>query len=223
MLALSSEGSIPSAISSLLLEFDISLPTDKNTVTVDHFHYDTVSAAEKHDVILLPRPSSTNTLTKLFGGAGLVAFPRAVAQTLGNESPLLNSIVSAESTTYTYISKDEAETSDDPFAVGNQIALVSTMQARNSARFTTFGSVEALENKWFDATARLPAGQKQKVVNRDFAKQVTEWAFKETGVLKVQSVSHYLTEYASIANSTDVDQAKNLNPKIYRVKNDVVS
>ena len=223
MLALSSEGSIPSAISSLLLEFDISLPTDKNTVTIDHFHYDTVSAADKHDVLLLPRPSSSDNVKRLFGGTGLVAFPRAVAQTLGNESPLLNSIVSAKSTTYTYNSKDEAETSDDPFAVGNQIALVSTLQARNSARFTVFGSVEALENKWFEATARIPAGQKQKVVNRDFAKQVSEWAFKETGVLKVQSVSHYLTEHASIANSTNVDQAKNLNPKIYRVKNDVVS
>ena len=223
MLVLAADGSIPSAISSLLLEFGVSLPPDKGTVIVDHFEYDTISAAETHDVLLLPRPSSLSGRKNLFGGEGYVAFPRAVAQTLGNETPLLNAIISARSTAYTYNLKDEKDTSEDPFAVGSQIALVSTIQARNSARFTIFGSLEALEDKWFDASVKLPTSKKIKSANRDFAKQVSSWAFKEAGVVKVQSVSHYLTEYADIARNKSIDHAESLSPHIYRVKNDIVS
>lgn len=223
MTVLSSDSSVPSGISSLLLEFDINLPTDKNTLTVDHFNYDTISAAEKHDTLLLSRPSYPRSDVKnFFSGEGLVAFPGAVAQVLGNSSPLLNAILKAKDTTYTYNPKDEKETSEDPFAVGQEISLVSTMQGRNSARFTVFGSLEALEDKWFDANVQLPSAKKGKSANRDFAKQVTEWAFKETGVLKVQGVQHYLTEMSEEARNKSIDQVKNLNPPIYRVKNDVV-
>ena len=223
MTVLSSESSIPSGISSLLLEFDINLPTDKNTLTVDHFNYDTTSASDKHDVLLLPRPlASRQDIKSFFSGEGLVAFPRAVAQVLGNASPLLNSILNAKDTTYTYNPKDEKETSEDPFAVGSEISLVSAMQGRNSARFTVFGSLEALEDKWFDADVQLLSGKKAKSGNRDFAKQVTEWTFKETGVLNVQSVQHYLTENSEEARNKSIEQVKNLNPSIYRVKNDVV-
>jgi oligosaccharyltransferase complex subunit beta len=223
MLALSSETPVTSTISSLLLEFDISLPSDKNTVTVDHFNYDIGSAAEQHDVLVLPRPTfSRKDIKNFFGGDGVVAFPRSVAQTLGNSSPLLNPILRGKSTTYTYNPKEEKETSEEPFAVGQQISLVSALQARNSARFTVFGSLEALEDKWFDSSVQIPSGKKVKTVNRDFAKQVSQWAFKETGVLKIQSTQHYLTEHTEQARNNSIDQVKNLNPKIYRVKNDVV-
>ena len=223
MLVLAADGSIPSAISSLLLEFGVSLPADKGTVIIDHFEHDTISAAETHDVLILPRPSTLSGRKNFFGGEGYVAFPRAVAQTLGNETPLLDAIISAKNTAYTYNPKDEKDMSEDPFAVGSQIALVSTVQARNSARFTVFGSLEALEDKWFDANIKLSTSKKVKSANRDFAKQVSSWAFKETGVVKVQSVSHYLTEHTNIARNTSIEQAKSLSPRIYRVKNDVVS
>jgi oligosaccharyltransferase complex subunit beta len=224
LLALSGETSTPVAISSLLLELDIALPTDKGTVTVDHFNYDTLSATEKHDVLLLSQPSPRRSDVKsFFGGSGLVAFPRAVSQVLANSTPLLNSILKAKSTTYTYNTKDDAETVEDPFAVGEQISLVTAMQARNSARFTVFGSAEALQNSWFDASVKGVKGGESKTANRQFAKQVTQWAFKETGVLKVGQVQHYLTEVSPEAGNNSVSKVGNLNPTIYRIKNDVVS
>ncbi|KAJ8122128.1 hypothetical protein ONZ43_g1599 [Nemania bipapillata] len=54
LLALSGSSSVPTSLISTLLEFDIHLPADRQGLVVDHFNYDTASASEKHDVLLLP-------------------------------------------------------------------------------------------------------------------------------------------------------------------------
>jgi oligosaccharyltransferase complex subunit beta len=90
------------------------------------------------------------------------------------------------------------------------------MQARNSARFTVLGSVEALEDEWFSASVKAPGGKKTPTVNREFAKQLTAWTFKETGVLKVEKIEHHLATEGEVT-------AEDLNPKIYRIKNETVS
>ena len=188
-------------------------------------NYDTLSSAEKHDVLLLPQPSTLRPDVKnFFGGYGTLALPRAVAQELGNASPLLAPILRAKETAYSYNPKDDAQSVEDPFVVGEQISLVTAMQARNSARFTVFGSVEALENKWFDANVKVRDAPQTTTANREFAKQVTAWTFMETGVLKVGRVEHHLSSIAIDAKGNDsVTQLGYLNPKIYRIKNDVVS
>ncbi|KAK4561238.1 oligosaccharyl transferase glycoprotein complex, beta subunit [Recurvomyces mirabilis] len=229
LLTFSSEVGVPSAISSLLLELDISLPADRNSLVVDHFNYDTKTAAEGHDVLLLPSPKQANSAVKdYFSVDSLVAFPHAVGQVLGHASPLLSSILKAPSTAYTYNPKDDSGDSlEDVFASGNQITLVSAFQARNSARFTVLGSAEALEDKWFDAAVQTPgAGKKsEKTGNKAFAEKVSAWTFKEAGVLKVESVSHYLNEgpQSELTNSSSaLGQANvDLNPTIYRIKNSV--
>ena len=225
LLTLSADSPTPTSISSLLLELDIHLPPDRDSLVVDHFNYDTASASEKHDVLLLPQGSRLRTDVKnYFGGDGIIAFPRAVAQELGNTSPLLAPILRAKSTAYSYNPKDEAEVVEDPFATGEQILLVSSMQARNSARFTVFGSAEALENTWFAGNVKSVDGKSIKTANREFGKQVTAWTFMELGVLKVGRVEHHLSSITGNAAGNDsVAQLGYLNPTIYRVKNDVVS
>jgi oligosaccharyltransferase complex subunit beta len=227
LLTLSSSQPTPSGLVSLLLELDIHLPTDRNALVVDHFNYDTLSASEQHDVILIPRPDALRPDVKNFfrgegKGGEYIAFPRGVGQTLGNESPLLAPILRAPRTTYSYNPKDDVEGIEDPFAVGQQLSLVSVMQARNSARFTVIGSAEMLENKWFDAKVKRSVGMDGagknakdiKTSNRAFAKEVSGWTFNEIGVLKVGRIEHYLN---------DEGQTNVTNPKIYRVKNQVVS
>ena len=123
---------------------------------------------------------------------------------------------------YSYNPKDDIEGVEDPFAVGPQLSLITTMQARNSARFTVIGSAEMLEDKWFDAKVKRSvgmggAGSDAKTVstaNQEFIKEVTGWTFGEIGVLQVFNIEHYLNESGVRSNVT--------NPKIYRVKNDVV-
>jgi oligosaccharyltransferase complex subunit beta len=226
LLALSASNPTPSGLVSLLLELDIHLSPDRTSVVVDHFNYDTLSAAESHDVILTPRPDALRPdIKNFFGGddSDVIAFPRAVGQTLGNNSPLLAPILRAPRTAYMYNPKDEADGAEDPFAVGAQLALITSMQARNSARFTVIGSAEMLEDTWFDAKVKCSIGvdgaganaKQVKTANQAFAKQVTGWTFNEIGVLKVGQITHFLNEDGIQSNIT--------NPKIYRVKNEVVS
>ncbi|KAL8767795.1 MAG: hypothetical protein Q9209_005789 [Squamulea sp. 1 TL-2023] len=223
LLTLSAESPVPSAISSLLLELDIHLPPDRTSLVVDHFNHDTNSASEKHDVLILPKPSALRSDVKnYFGGGGVIAFPQSVAQELGSSSPLLTPILRAPETAYSYNPKEETETVEEPFAVGGQISLVSSMQARNSARFTVLGSVEALKDAWFDRAVKIPEGKAVKTSNRAFAKSLTAWTFMETGVLKVGKVEHHLsTILESKAGNDSIEQSGYLNPKIYRIKNDV--
>ncbi|KAK4542533.1 hypothetical protein LTR36_006786 [Oleoguttula mirabilis] len=225
LLALSADHSVPSAISSLLLELDISLPPDRNSLVVDHFNHDTQQASEKHDVLLLSSPELAGK-KNFFSVDGLIAFPRAVGAVLGNASPLLSSILQAPSTAYTYNPKDEAEGVDDVFATGSQLSLVTAFQARNSARFAVLGSVEALEDTWFSATVQLPgtSSKSTPTSNRAFAQKLTQWTFMEAGVLRVGTVQHYLNEGAQkgASNSTEAAGAVlDVNPPIYRIKNDV--
>lgn len=228
LLALSGESAVPSAISSLLSELDIMLPQDRTSLVVDHFNYDTKSASENHDVLLLPSPNFVRKDVKnYFGVEGLVALPRAVGQLLGNASPLLAPVLRASENAYTYNPKDDAEGAEDPFATGNQISLVSAFQAVNSARFSVLGSSEALEDAWFDASVKLAGSDKpaSKTSNRAFAQKLSAWTFKEAGVLKAGPVTHFLNEGAqkNAANGTsDVALAGiEVNPGIYRIKNDV--
>lgn len=216
ILALSGKSSTSSAISSLLLEVDVHLSNDRSAVVVDHFNYDTVSATEKHDVLLLNRPGPLRPDVKaFFDGEGVLALPRVAPQTLGNTSPLISPILRAPETAYAYNPKEEIPAADDIEATGSQLNIVSALQSRNSARFTILGSVEALEDKWFSATVKTPGGKKTTTANREFAKQLTAWTFKETGVLKVDKIEHHLATNGEVS----VDD---LNPKIYRIKNETV-
>ncbi|RDW66699.1 hypothetical protein BP5796_09448 [Coleophoma crateriformis] len=225
LLTLSAITPTPTALVSLLLELDIHLPTERNALVVDHFNYDTLSASEKHDVVLLPRPDTIRPGVKNFfkgdgKGGEVIAFPRGVGQSLGNTSPLLTPVLRAPRTAYSYNPKDEAESLEDVFAAGPQLSLVTTMQARNSARFTVVGSAEMLEDGWFTGEVKRSVGmggvgtdaKKVKTCNQAFAKEITGWAFQEIGVLKVGKIEHRLNEGVR-SNIT--------NPKIYRVKNDV--
>lgn len=157
-----------------------------------------------------------------FGGDGVIVIPKAVGQTLGSGSPLIAPILKAPETAYVHNPKEDADAEPDVFATGSQIALVSAMQARNSARFTVLGSIEALKDKWFDAKVQVPGGQETKTVNKQFARQLLEWTFKEVGVLKAGRIEHHQVLDASkpVSNTTQVGFS---DPEIYRIKTDVVS
>jgi len=225
LLALSANTPTPTGIVSLLLELDIHIPSDRNSLIVDHFNYDAKSASEKHDVIVIPPPKALRPdLKNFFENKDSLAVPRTIGQTLGNTNPLLVPILRSPSTAYSYNPKDDTESVEDLFASGSQISFVSALQARNSARFAVVGSAEMLQNEWFDATVKHSnSGKETKTGNREFAKQLTGWAFKELGVLKVQRLQHHLNEGVSkgVFNETTFPISQ-LNPTIYRIKNDVV-
>lgn len=222
LLTLSSSSAVPSSIVSLLAELDIALPAERTGLVVDHFNHDVVSSAESHDVLLLPVPRPIrNDISDLFASGApsdtVLAFPHGVGASLGN-GPLLTPIVRAPSTAYSYNPKEQGEVlpADELFGAGSQLALVSGVQARNSARLALVGSAEMLSDAWFDASVQKVGEKAQlKTYNREFAKRIAGWTFQEIGVLRVNWVEHRLNE-AGVAHNES-------NPKMYRIKNNVVS
>ncbi|PWI68266.1 hypothetical protein PCL_02035 [Purpureocillium lilacinum] len=211
LVALSSTTPASTSLVSLLSELDITLPAERTGTVVDHFNYDTVSAPETHDTLVLDAPTSVRPgLKPYFDVGGVLALPHTAGHILG-QSHLLAPVLRAPSTAYSYNPKEQAETvdPDDLFAAGQQLALVSTMQARNSARLTVLGSAEMLQDKWFDAKVARGDDKKAKTENREFSKRVSGWTFQEIGVLRVNEIEHRLVG----SNET--------NPEIYRIKTDV--
>ncbi|KEY68612.1 hypothetical protein S7711_05792 [Stachybotrys chartarum IBT 7711] len=212
LVTLSSKSTTPSSIVSLLSELDVVLPTERISSVVDHFNYDTVSASDKHDVLVLDVPTNVRPGLKKYLElpGGVLAVPHAAAHALG-ASQLLTPILRAPRTAYSYNPREQAEVvdADELFAAGSQLGLVSVVQARNSARVTVLGSADLLQDKWFDAKVAKVGDKKVKTENREFARRLSGWTFQEVGVLRVNDVEHRLHG----DNET--------NPSIYRIKTKV--
>ncbi|SPO00074.1 related to oligosaccharyltransferase 48K subunit [Cephalotrichum gorgonifer] len=219
MVALSSDNVASSSITALLTELDISLPADRTGLVVDHFNYDVSSAADKHDTLLVSPPKPLKAGVKGYftpegDSAEPVVFPHGVGHLLG-QGHLLNPVLKAPDTAYSYNPQEQADGVDpaDLFAAGSQLGLVSTFQARNSARFTLVGSADMLTDKWFDAKVKPADGGKAVGTwNREFAKRISGWTFQEIGVVRVNWIEHHLNEAGEPSES---------NPHIYRVNNNV--
>lgn len=213
MVGLSSTTPTTSSLVSLLAELDVSLPAERTGTVVDHFNYDTISAAETHDVLVLDAAASPRAGVKPYFAlpdGAVLAVPHTAGHVLGN-SHLLTPILRAPDTAYSYNPKEQADTvePDELFAAGRQLALVSALQARNSARVSIIGA-EILQDKWLDAKVAKVGGKKTKTENKEFARRLSGWTFHEIGVLRVNDVQHRLV---------GSDEA---NPSLYRIKNDVV-
>lgn len=227
IVALSADLPVPTAVSTLLRELEIHVPPHRPEKVVDHHEHDEQSAAESHDVLLLPGTGLVRAGdSPLLEVAGTIAVPRAVGHRLGNDSPLLSRVLAASPNAYSYSAEDEDEGIEKVFGSGCQLGIVSVVQARNSARLAVVGSAEMLQNDWFDGTVKR-AGKVQKTANREFARKLFAWTYQELGVLRVGKLEHYLTDPASAApargsNGTSLAE-RAVNPKIYRIKNEVVS
>jgi len=213
MVALSATTPASTSTVAFLAELGISLPQERTGLVVDHFNYDTVSASEKHDTLVLHNSKPVrDDMSDVFSlrDDEVLALPHTVGHTLG-AGELLTPILRAPSTAYSYNPKEQTDAvdPDDLFAVGQQLALASAFQARNSARVTVLGSAEMLQDKWLDAKVALEGGSKVSTKNAEFAKTLTGWTFQELGVLRVDEIEHRLKD----SNET--------NPEIYRIKNEV--
>ncbi|OBS26215.1 hypothetical protein FPOA_00156 [Fusarium poae] len=212
LVTMSSTHVVPSTIDAVLGELDIILPDERTGKVVDHFTYDTISAAEDHDVLVLEAPRNLRPGRKDYfeiPGAFL-SVPHAVGHRLGNGA-LLTPVLRSPPTAYSYNPKEQNKTiePDELFAAGRQLNLVTVFQARNSARVTVIGAAEMLQDKSFDTKVARKGGKPQFPANREFVTNLGAWTFQELGVVRVNSIEHRL------------DGSNETNPEMYRVKNDV--
>jgi oligosaccharyltransferase complex subunit beta len=124
---------------------------------------------------------------------------RGVGMTSDAENPLVIDVLTATNTAYSY--DPESVMNEYPHSIGKATLLVAGLQARNNARVIFTGSVEMFSNEFFESpvqTVKAGSGLAsagdfyEKSGNEDLAKSLTQWVFKERGVLRVVEVNHHL-------------------------------
>ncbi|KAK6336183.1 oligosaccharyl transferase glycoprotein complex, beta subunit [Orbilia brochopaga] len=203
------DGSVPSAISELAGQVDVILPPKGFTV-VSHFDKaDPVDA--EHTTLLLDLPTFPDH-TKNYFASGDDSSAKIIYKGAGlavGNSPLVQPILTAPRFAYSYDAKEASGYADDEsvFSAGQQLTLVAGVQTRNNARITFVSGGDIFADASFTKIAKT----NKMSANRAFAKDVTAWTFKETGVLNVDVVEHWGVEFGPNI----------INGNVYRIKSDV--
>ncbi len=175
------------------LGMEVGLELDeRGTSVIDHLNYDvkdegehtliTVDSASLIDAPLIvgEKPSTPC----LYRGLGMVADP---------ENPLVLDIMTGTTTSYSYFPNEKIE--EYPHAVGKSTLLIAGLQARNNARVVFSGSIDFFSNKLFAVSvqkATQGSTEYKSSGNRQLASALTQWVFREKGVLRVGKVNHHL-------------------------------
>ena len=125
-------------------EFDIEFD-ERDTFVIDHFNYN-ISDDGKHTLLV-----SSNILNnEAILSKEVIEGPPVIFRGIGHKAgtvPLLTKIMWANDTAYSYETKDDQVVDQDPLAIGNDIGLVSVLQARNNARVAFVGSLEFFSDR----------------------------------------------------------------------------
>nr|CAG4648634.1 EOG090X05EE [Polyphemus pediculus] len=167
-------------------EFD-----EEGAAVIDHLNYDirdhgkhTLIVADPANLIKAPMIVGKDTSTPfLYRGTGLIA---------DKANPLVLEVLTASSTAYSY--KTDSPIEEYPHAVGKNTVLIAALQARNNARVVVSGSLDFFSDDFFTSAVQKALGGKffSKSGNQALSDALTQWVFKEEGVLRVGKVNHHL-------------------------------
>lgn len=167
------------------VEFD-----EANTAVIDHLNYD-VSDTGKHTLIVA-EPQNLISAKNIVGTKKYDPFLfRGVGMTADPDNPLVLDILHASWTAYSF--NPDEKIKEFPHAVGTNTLLIAGLQARNNARTLFVGSLDFFSDEFLtSAVQNANSGQKYKLSgNKDLAVALSQWVFKERGVLRVGEVKHH--------------------------------
>lgn len=81
-----------------------------------------------------------------------------------------------------------------PHAVGKSTVLVAALQGFNNARVVFSGSLDMFSDEFLSSPAQQGRSGAQRfdhAANADFVDSISQWVFKERGVLRYSDVRHY--------------------------------
>ncbi|CAI4222005.1 unnamed protein product [Auanema sp. JU1783] len=185
-------------------EFD-----ETDTAVIDHKNYDALLDDGFHTTIVAGKDQliksnlivgeTKNLNPILYKGSALVA---------GKNNHLRLEVLHASPSAYSY--KPAEPLMRNPSIAGKHAILVGAVQTRNNARVVFTGSLEMFSNKFINAQVHK-AGLTEKPVpsgNLALVTDLSKWALKETGVLRVKKVTHHLA-------------GKNIVPTEYTITDEV--
>ena len=166
-------------------EVGVELDEDGTNV-IDHLNFDvkdsghhTLVVADPANLINSDRIVGKQTESFLYRGLGMVTDP---------SNPLVLNILAGASTTYSHHPEDGIK--EYPHAVGRNTALIAGLQARNNARVVISGSMDFFSDEFFAANVEKVGMGSQKSGNAALAAALVSWCFQQTGVIRIDSVSH---------------------------------
>ncbi len=183
-----------SEIGDILRDFAMEIgvePDERETSVIDHLNYDTndngdhtLVVVDTGNLINAPLIVDSPSSPILFQGVGMIADP---------DNTLVLELLTGYTTTYSYNPTESIV--DYPHAVGTSTLLVAGLQARNNARVVFSGSISLFSNEFFASSVEkaLPGSKKYpKSGNHAFVTAVSDWVFKEKGILRIGEVKHHL-------------------------------
>ncbi|CAF4776100.1 unnamed protein product [Rotaria socialis] len=200
---------IGDAIREFAGECGIEFADDKNAV-IDHLNYDANDDGQHTLIVASPdNLLASELITGQTKRAGLPFLFRGIGMSADPENPLLLDVLTGSASSYT-ANPDEKSLAEYPTTVGKRTLLISVLQARNNARVGFVGSLDFFSNDFFDSAVQSTDGKKSdKSGNEELAIALTDWIFKQRGVLRARNIRHYLKQDKS-------------TPRFYTIKNDIV-
>jgi len=122
---------------------------------------------------------------------------KGISLTIPSNDGLHFSILGGYDTTFSAQPGVPLKQEDLLSGVGKQTVLVAGLQARNNARVVVSGSLSFFSDQYFRSASD----------NQYLAAQLSRWAFKEAGIVRVSNISHHLT--------------KGAEPKMYTIKDSI--
>jgi oligosaccharyltransferase complex subunit beta len=176
---------------------------EEGTAVIDHLSYD--AKDEGKHTLVIASPDNLIKSDKITGGVKSPLLYRGVGLLVDPQNPLVLEILTGSTTSYSH--NPDLPITDYPHAVGKNTVMIAGLQARNNARVVFSGSLEFFSDEFFTAMVEAK-GTKVPSGNAAVATALTEWCFKQAGVLKVESISHHLEgETRTPAHYTIKDQA----------------
>ncbi|EGG17818.1 dolichyl-diphosphooligosaccharide-protein glycotransferase [Cavenderia fasciculata] len=146
---------------------------DDNTIVYDHFNFD--KSESTHNLIVADQFIKDSPIILQGADKNPVLF-KGIGHQL-RDNPLNFAVLSTAYTAYS------GKLNGQSTKLQGKIGLVSSLQARNNARFTYSGSLDLLSNKFYEAkiNSDSPSG------NQQFVENLISWTFQDRGILRTSN------------------------------------
>lgn len=195
--------------------------SDEDSFVIDRFNADVND--EGHSTLIVTDVDYLINNKLIVGEKAKKGAPflyRGIGMTVDPENPLLIEILSGSPTSYTY--DPENPITEYPHTVGKSTLMISALQARNNARVMFVGSLDFFSNDFFESSVSkaLASGKKfDKSGNEELVEGLSQWLFKESGVIRVSEVNHHEAGHKETPSAYTIKQNLAYSIKIEEMKN----
>ncbi|WBW75613.1 dolichyl-di-phosphooligosaccharide-protein glycotransferase subunit Wbp1 [Schizosaccharomyces osmophilus] len=193
---------LPEGIRELGRQLDLYIG-ERHSSVVDHFH--SVESSDDDSVLLDTVTENPHIISDETRQAGSIVY-KGNGHFLGSNHRA-QPVLRGHPSTYVYNKKSEDQISEEPWAAGAQLFLVSVFQNDAGERIGFSGSPEMFTNAYLS-----PSSPSYSAANALFARDLTNWVFQRVAVLHASNMT-----YGKVGEPYELH-----NASTYRIKDQMV-